>query len=124
MKHNLKICIASGPETGGIVRCETVRLRERVLRRLFGDTRRVTIIVPGVCRRCRFRRCRRWAAMIVHENVRPALPMPIKATPYRHQIEAFNFVCGLFGLLPGGDRDGPSDGEMPPVRSELPEARP
>ena len=48
--------------------------------------------------------------MIVHENVRPALPMPIKATPYRHQIEAFNFVCGLFGLLPGGDRDGPSDG--------------
>ena len=47
MKHNLKICIASGPENGGIVRCKTVRLRERVLRRLFGDTRRVTIIVPG-----------------------------------------------------------------------------
>lgn len=47
MKHNLKICIASGPETGGIVRCETVRPRERVPRRLFGDTRRVTIIVPG-----------------------------------------------------------------------------
>ena len=46
MKHNLKICIASGLETGGIVRCKTVRLRERVLRRLFGD-RRVTIIVPG-----------------------------------------------------------------------------
>ena len=39
--------------------------------------------------------------MIAHENVRPALPMPITATPYRHQIEAFNFVCGLFGLLPG-----------------------
>ena len=37
--------------------------------------------------------------MIAHENVRPALPMPIKATPYRHQIEAFHFVCGLFGLL-------------------------
>ena len=55
--------------------------------------------------------------MSAHENVRPALPMPIKATPYQHQIEAFNFVCGLFGLLPGGDRDGPSDGEMPPVRS-------
>lgn len=47
MKHNLKICIASGPETDGIVRCKTVRLHERVLRRLFGDTRRVTIIVPG-----------------------------------------------------------------------------
>ena len=24
--------------------------------------------------------------------------MPIRAKPYRHQIEAFNFVCGTFGL--------------------------
>lgn len=47
MKHNLKISIAQGPESGGIVRCKTVSLRERVLRRLFGDMRRVTIIVPG-----------------------------------------------------------------------------
>lgn len=28
--------------------------------------------------------------------------MPIKAAPYRHQIEAFNFVCGMFGLMPEG----------------------
>ena len=47
MKHNLKISIARGPDSGGIVRCKTVSLRERVLRRLFGDMRRVTIIVPG-----------------------------------------------------------------------------
>ena len=47
--------------------------------------------------------------MSAHENVRPALPMPIKATPYQHQIEAFNFVCGLFGLLQGGDRDCPDE---------------
>ena len=60
--------------------------------------------------------------MSVREDVRPALPMPIKATPYRHQIEAFNFVCGLFGLLPGGERDGPSDGAMRPVRAEFPES--
>ena len=39
------------------------------------------------------------------------LSMPIKATPYRHQIEAFNFVCGMFGLMPEG-----GDGEFP-VRS-------
>lgn len=45
MKHNLKISLAQGPDTGGIVRCKTVSLR--VLRRLFGDTRRITIIVPG-----------------------------------------------------------------------------
>ena len=62
--------------------------------------------------------------MSVREVLLPALPMPIKATPYRHQIEAFNFVCGLFGLLPGGDRDDPSDGEMRPVWEELPKARP
>lgn len=47
MKHNLKISIARGPDSSGIVRCKTVSLRERVLRRLFGDMRRVTIIVPG-----------------------------------------------------------------------------
>ena len=38
--------------------------------------------------------------MGVHEENRPALP--IKATPYRHQMEAYRFACGLFGLLPGG----------------------
>lgn len=62
--------------------------------------------------------------MNVREEISPALPMPIKATPYRHQIEAFNFVCGLYGLLPGGDRDGPSNGEMPSVRAELPKTSP
>jgi SNF2 family DNA or RNA helicase len=30
----------------------------------------------------------------------PLLPMPIKATPYAHQVAAFNFVCNKFGLLP------------------------
>lgn len=34
------------------------------------------------------------------EQPKPLLPMPIKATPYRHQINAFNFVCGKFGLIP------------------------
>lgn len=29
--------------------------------------------------------------------------MPIKANPYRHQIEAFNLVSRLFGLARGGD---------------------
>lgn len=26
------------------------------------------------------------------------LSMPIKATPYQHQINAFNFVCVMFGI--------------------------
>lgn len=47
MQHNLKISIAREQDTGGIVRCKTVSMREWVLRRLFGDTRRITVIVPG-----------------------------------------------------------------------------
>jgi SNF2 family DNA or RNA helicase len=34
------------------------------------------------------------------EQSKPQLPMPIRATPYKHQINAFNFVCGKFGLVP------------------------
>lgn len=33
-----------------------------------------------------------------HENEYCLLPMPIKATPYQHQVNAFNFVCVMFGL--------------------------
>lgn len=47
MKHNLKISLAQEPDSGGIIWCKTVSLRERVFRRLFGDARRITVIVPG-----------------------------------------------------------------------------
>lgn len=47
MQHSLKISIAREPDSGGIVRCKTLSLRERLLRRLLGDTRRITVIVPG-----------------------------------------------------------------------------
>lgn len=47
MKHNLKISLAPVPDTGGIVRCKTVSLRERLLRRLLGEKGRVMVIVPG-----------------------------------------------------------------------------
>lgn len=30
--------------------------------------------------------------------------MPIKANPYEHQIKAFGFVCGLFGVIPAAYR--------------------
>ena len=43
--------------------------------------------------------------------------MPIKAVPYHHQMEAFRFACGLFGILPeGGDGDG--SGGMRLLREE------
>ena len=38
-----------------------------------------------------------------HGNSPPAayLPMPVRAKPYRHQQNAFDFVCTLFGLMDG-----------------------
>ena len=53
MRHNLKISVAKEaplplvPDSGGIVRCRRVALRERLLRCLLGEVHRVTIIVPG-----------------------------------------------------------------------------
>lgn len=38
--------------------------------------------------------------MAVPDMTAPALP--IKATPYRHQIEAYEYACKLFGLSPDG----------------------
>lgn len=38
--------------------------------------------------------------MAVPDMTAPALP--IKATPYRHQIEAYEYACGLFGLPHSG----------------------
>ena len=46
--------------------------------------------------------------MTTHEESGLALPMSVKATPYRHQQEAFGFVCRSFGLLP-------EPGDMPPA---------
>lgn len=47
MKHNLKISISREPLGGGIVRCRTVTLRDRLLDRLLGAPHRMTILIPG-----------------------------------------------------------------------------
>ena len=36
----------------------------------------------------------------------PDTALPIRATPYRHQIEAYEYACGLFGLLSGPMESG------------------
>ena len=46
MKHDLKISVSKKP-VEGVVRCQRVTLRERLLRHLFGEKRRVMVIVPG-----------------------------------------------------------------------------
>lgn len=47
MKHMLKISVSKEPQGGGIVGCRHVTVRERLLRLLLGDKRRLTVIVPG-----------------------------------------------------------------------------
>lgn len=47
MKHNLKISVSKEPKADGIVSCKTVSIRERILRKLFGQSQKVTILVPG-----------------------------------------------------------------------------
>lgn len=47
MKHELKISVSKKPQTGGIVRCRNVTLREHVLRRLFGEKQKLIVLIPG-----------------------------------------------------------------------------
>ena len=47
MKHQLKISVSKEPQIGGIVSCRNVSIRERLLRFLFGNKRKVTVLIPG-----------------------------------------------------------------------------
>lgn len=47
MRHTLKISVSKEPPGGGIVSCRHVTLREKLLRRLLGEKRRLAVIVPG-----------------------------------------------------------------------------
>jgi hypothetical protein len=48
MNRTLKIGVChETPPDGGIVRCCRVDLRERLMRLLLGEKRRLTILVPG-----------------------------------------------------------------------------
>ena len=46
MRHNLEVSVLK-PADGGVVRCKRVGIRERLMRLLFGEIRRMTIIIPG-----------------------------------------------------------------------------
>ena len=47
MKHALQISVSKKPANGGAVSVRRVSIRERLMRFLFGDTVRLTVIVPG-----------------------------------------------------------------------------
>ena len=56
MRHNLKISVSKEPQSGGIVQCRNVSLREKLLTRLLGRKEQVMILVPGNSVGCRPRR--------------------------------------------------------------------
>ena len=47
MKHTLNIRVSKKPINDGIVACRNVSVREKLLRFLFGDKTKLTVIVPG-----------------------------------------------------------------------------
>ena len=47
MKHALQISVSKKPVNSGIAAVRQVSVRERMLRFLFGDKAKLTVIVPG-----------------------------------------------------------------------------
>lgn len=47
MKHTLKISVSKGATGDGIVSCRHVTVREKLLRLILGERRRLTVIIPG-----------------------------------------------------------------------------
>lgn len=47
MKHHLKISISKEPQSGGIVRCRNLSVRERILRHLLGEKQKLMVLIPG-----------------------------------------------------------------------------
>ena len=48
MKHNLKISVSKKPQTGGVVVCRSIALRERLLTFLFGQKQKVMNCVQNM----------------------------------------------------------------------------
>lgn len=47
MRHNLRITVSKERPEGGVIACRHVTVRERLLRFLFGNPVKLTVLVPG-----------------------------------------------------------------------------
>lgn len=47
MKKRLKIVLSKKPPANAVFSCKQIPIREKILRRLFGDTQRIMLIVPS-----------------------------------------------------------------------------
>lgn len=49
MKQKLKVSVSKNLNPAGVVTCRSRSVREKFLSLLFGDKRRITILIPGDC---------------------------------------------------------------------------
>jgi hypothetical protein len=47
MKHNLKIRVSKKPSMDGIIACKSFTFREKILHFLFGNKKRMMVLIPG-----------------------------------------------------------------------------
>lgn len=47
MRQKLKVSVSKNPQTSGVVTCRSKSIREKILAFLFGDKKRITILIPG-----------------------------------------------------------------------------
>ncbi len=49
MEHKIQISVTKQPKQDGLVSCKTVRIKERLFKKLFGEKQKVVIIAPSNC---------------------------------------------------------------------------
>ena len=47
MKRRVKITVSKHPTANAVFSCKQIPIREKILKRLFGDLHRVMIVIPG-----------------------------------------------------------------------------
>ena len=47
MRHSIEVSV-SKPGDGGVVRCRRIGIRERLMKLLFGEMRRMWVIIPDI----------------------------------------------------------------------------
>ena len=47
MKHNLTISVSKDPRRGGVLQCQSISIREKLLTKLFGRKQKIMILIPG-----------------------------------------------------------------------------
>ena len=47
MKHKMNINVSKEEESNGVLTCKKVKMKKGLFKKFFGDSQKVTIIIPG-----------------------------------------------------------------------------